>query len=78
MSNPVILVPPGSAMMMQPQPYILMNPTAELSRVNHSTLIGSPNIFCGAGSGYILVTPNNAVPNSLLQVVSSAGELFHP
>lgn len=77
-SNPVILLPTapgnvGSAMMMQPQPYILVNPTAELSRVNHPTLIGSPNIYCGAGSGYILVSPNTALPNSLLQVVSSAG-----
>ena len=73
--NPVILLPTtpgnlGSTVMMQPQPYILVNPGAEMQR---ATLLGSPNVYCGTGSGYILLSPSSTVPNSLLQVVSSAG-----
>lgn len=72
--NPVILVPTapgnvGSTVMMQ-SPYILVNPSAEMQR---ATLLGSPNVYCGSGSGYILLSPSSTVPNSLLQVVSSAG-----
>lgn len=77
--NPVILVPsaPGgvvSAVMMQPQPYIFMNP-AEMPRVNPPPLIAAHNMYSGGGGGggYILLSPNHAVSNSLFQVVSSAG-----
>lgn len=70
--NSVILLPTtgnvGSTVMMQPQPYILVNPGAEMPRGNPPPLIG-PSVYCGnAGSGYILLSPNQ---NSLLQVVSS-------
>ena len=72
--NSVILLPTtgnvGSTVMMQPQPYILVNPGAEIPRSNPPPLI-SPSVYCGnPGSGYILLSPNQ---NSLLQVVSSAG-----
>lgn len=74
--NPVILLPtPGNvgsaAMVVQPQPYILVNPAADMS--HHTTVLGAPGVYCGGGSGYILLSPNHTVPNSLLQVVSSAG-----
>lgn len=76
-NNPVIFLPtaPGgisSTVMMQPQPFILMNP-AEVPRVTPPPLIAAHNVYSGTGSGYILLSPSQSVPNSLLQVVSSVG-----
>ena len=75
--SPVILLPTapssaGSTVMMQPQPYILVNP-AEVPRINTAPLINAPNVYCGSGSGLILLSPSHGQSNSLLHVVSSPG-----
>lgn len=82
----------GSALMMQPQPFILVHPseiqqTAQF--VTPSTVYPGagaqiiPNVItnAGNGSGYILLSSNPAVSNSVHQVsstgfgVSQAGKL---
>ena len=75
--SPVILLPTtpngaGSTLMMQPQPYILVNP-AEVPRINTAPIINTPNVYCGSGSSFILLSPSHAQSNSLLHVVSSPG-----
>lgn len=76
--SPIMLLP-TSTMMMQPQPYVFLNPT-DLQHVNIAPLMNSSSYFpaptklvpevltAGAGNGYFLVSPNQ-----MLQVVSNAG-----
>ncbi len=76
-ASPIMLLP-TSTMMVQPQPYVLVNPT-ELQQVNVTPLLNNNNFFStttkvvpeilntGAGNGFILVSPNPVV-----QVVSTA------
>ena len=81
MSNPVIFLPAapggmGSAVVMQPQPLILMNP-AEMPRVSPPPLIAAHNVYAGGGSSggtgnYVLLSPGQTMPNPLFQVISSA------
>lgn len=76
--NPVIFLPAAtggvsSAVMMQPQPFILMNPACEVSRVTPPPLIAAHNVYTGGGGNYIILSPSQTVPNSLYQVMSSAG-----
>ena len=88
-TNPVVLLPTshgtsGPTMMMQPQPYILVNPS-DMQQVNQSRLIGT-SMFCGGtkimpsvltsagtGGGYILLPSSPSVSNSLFQFVSPSG-----
>lgn len=57
--------------MVQPQPFILMNPAAEVPRVTPPPLIAAHNVYSGGGGNYILLSPSQTVPNSLFQVISS-------
>lgn len=69
-SSPVFLlpVPPsgsGPTMMIQPQPYILVNPS-EFHKINATPLISTPNVLCGSSSnGFVLLSPSNLQSNSL-------------
>lgn len=81
MNNQVIFLPAapgiGSAVMMQPQPFILMNPT-EMPRISPPPLIAAHNVHTGGGGNYILVSPSQTAPNSLFQVMPSSGVAVSP
>ena len=72
--SPVLVLPTvpgasGSTVMIQPQPYVLVNP-ADIARINPTPLINTPSVL-GNGSGFILLSPSHAQSNSLLHLIPS-------